>query len=404
MSKILDIIYFGDTKDINGVNLVNNLLLKGKNEFKKNNIYLRTIFSPNETIDCQTNESLEVGINIGTKKYKFNRIIRTILRITMDSRIPIFAWYKFKKNFLIPSQKVINQNYDKFNSDYILFQDIFTAYYYYKKSSEKRPKTILVLHCEKDIFAQFKLNFPGIFNSRYKKQIEEIFYFTLNKVGKVVFVSKKSSAYNKLLLKNNDFVHNGIEDLPNFNFKSSNNNTINFVCVGTINYNKGQEIIIEAFNLLPKKLKEKCNVYIVGDGPQASELKKTVTRYNLDKIIQFLGLRKDVSEILNNMDVLLLLSKTEGLPLSIIEGLRQGLYIIATDVGGISEMIDDGFGKLIERNPKKLAEEIKKILEEDLLNENSKKLSRDFFLNNFTLEKMITKYSLLFKSMESDED
>ena len=67
MSKILDIIYFGDTKDINGVNLVNNLLLKGKNEFKKNNIYLRTIFSPNETIDCQTNESLEVGINIGTK-------------------------------------------------------------------------------------------------------------------------------------------------------------------------------------------------------------------------------------------------------------------------------------------------------------------------------------------------
>lgn len=403
MSKNLDIIYFGDTKDINGVNLVTNLFLKGKSIFNNNGIKLRKIYSSTGIIDCSIEDTLPIGINLGTIRHQLTRRLRIGLRIIMDSRVPFFAWFKFKRNFLIPAQNVIEANQMNFDSDYILFQDIFTAYYYYKRFENSNKKTILVMHCERDVFGQFKLIYPGIFNSSYKKKIEDIFYFTLMRVGKIVFVSEKSAIFNKSIFDNTDFVHNGIADLPKFSLKVIDRNMINFVCVGTFNYNKGQDIIIEAINLIPENLKERCMFYFIGDGPQLPELKNLVSSYKLNDKIIFLGLRKDVEDLLKNMDVLLLLSKTEGLPLSIIEGLRQGLYIIATDVGGISEMVGDGFGKLIGRSSKDLTEYIKYILNENILNEQSQYLAREHYLKYFTLEAMVTKYSLLFNSLEINE-
>lgn len=398
MSKKLDIIYFGDTKDINGVNLVTNLLLQGKEVFGKNEIKLSKIYASTGTINCDVEDTLPIGANLGTKKYKFTRFVRTVLRIIMDSRVPFFAWYKFKKNILSPAENVISRNHSEFDNDYILFQDIFTAYFYHKHLNVQGKKTILVLHCEKEIFGQFKLLFPGIFNSKYKHRIDEISNFTLAAVSKVVFVSEKSATSNKSTVYDSDFVHNGIKDLPEVELKPIQKDMINFVCVGSINFNKGQDVIIEAINILPLDLRERCKFYFVGDGPQLPELKRTVNGYKLNDSIVFLGLRKDVPDLLKNMDVLLLLSKTEGLPLSIIEGLRQGLYIISTDVGGVSEMIGDGFGKLVERDPRKLCDIIMQVLNEDILNENSKQLAREYFLNHFTLDSMITKYSRLFNS------
>lgn len=403
MSKNLDIIYFGDTKDINGVNLVTNLFLKGKSIFNNNGIKLRKIYSSTGIIDCSIEDTLPIGINLGTIRHQLTRRLRIVLRIIMDSRVPFFAWFKFKRNFLIPAQNVIEANQMNFDSDYILFQDIFTAYYYYKRFENSNKKTILVMHCERDVFGQFKLIYPGIFNSSYKKIIEDIFYFTLMRVGKIVFVSEKSAIFNKSIFDNTDFVHNGITDLPKFSLKITDRNMINFVCVGTFNYNKGQNIIIEAINLIPENLKERCMFYFIGDGPQLPKLKNLVSSYKLNDKIIFLGLRKDVEDLLKNMDVLLLLSKTEGLPLSIIEGLRQGLYIIATDVGGISEMVGDGFGKLIGRSSKDLSVYIKYILDENILNEQSQYLAREHYLKYFTLEAMVTKYSLLFNSLEINE-
>lgn len=400
MSKKLDIIYFGDTKDINGVNLVTNLLLQGKHMFSKHEIKLSKIFASSGTIDCEVEDSLPIGADLGTSKYKLIRFVRTVLRVVMDSRVPFFAWYKFKKNFLEPAESVIVKNKSEFNSDYILFQDIFTAYFYHKQFDAKGKKTVLVLHCEKDIFGQFKLLYPGIFNSSYKSQVEEIFNFALAAVSKVIFVSEKSATFNKDTIGSSDFVHNGISDLVNIELKQVQNDIINFVCVGSVNYNKGQDVIIESVNLLAPELRKRCKFYFIGDGPQLPKLKRIVSNYKLNDTIVFLGLRKDVPDLLKKMDVLVLLSKTEGLPLSIIEGLRQGLYIISTDVGGVTEMIGDGFGKLVERDPKRFCSIIMQVLDEDVVNENSKHLARQHFLDRFTLDSMVAKYSAIFNSLD----
>ena len=404
MSKKLDVIYFGDIKDINGVNLVTNLLLEGKEIFKKHEITLSKIYSSSVVTNCEFENKLPIGSNLGTTKYKLTRFLRTIVRKCMDSRVPYFAWYKFKKNFLIPAENVILKHHSKFDNDFILFQDIFTAYFYYKHSNVTNTKTILVLHCEEDVLAQFKLLYPGIFNSKYKHKIDEIFNFALNAVNKVIFVSEKAATFNCNCSYSSDFVYNGIADLDDIKLMPFKKNIYNFVCVGSVNYNKGQDVIIEAINILPENIKARCKFYFIGDGPQLPELKRSVKDYKLNELVSFLGLRKDVPHLLKNMDVLLLLSKTEGLPLSIIEGLRQGLYIVSTDVGGVTEMVKEDFGKLVQRNPNDLCEVLNKIVSENIINEESRYFAREHYLTYFTLNSMISKYCRILNSLSEDEN
>ena len=61
-------------------------------------------------------------------------------------------------------------------------------------------------------------------------------------------------------------------------------------------------------------------------------MKSLVTQYNLDDYVTFTGRRNDVADILNGMDVFIMPSLVEGLPMSAIEAMRAGLYLILTDM------------------------------------------------------------------------
>lgn len=404
--KKLDIIYFGDIKAVNGVNLVTNLILNGKKIFNKHGIELLNIFSSTGNLNCIQEVNLPIGYRMNTPRANLIRGIRSIFRVFFDARIPFFAWFKFKINYLNPAQKVIYENKYKFKSDYILFQDIFTAYFYYKICGDTSKKTILVMHSEEDIYQQFRILFPGIFKSKYLDELNTIFSYSLKMVDMVVFVSEKSALKNQSISKRVDFVYNGMPDFPMIKITndSAKHSIVKFVCVGSMGKRKGQELIIKAAASLPAEIRNKCRFYLVGDGPELDSFKKMVNEMNLNESVFFLGLRNDVENILREMDAMILMSKSEGLPLSIIEGLRQGLYIIATDVGGVSEMVGEEFGKLVERSEESLKEVIEEIIDRDIINEHSRIKSREHYLLNFTVENMITKYSLLFNSINRDED
>src|SRR5699024_2552699 len=81
---------------------------------------------------------------------------------------------------------------------------------------------------------------------------------------------------------------------------------------------------------------------LVGGGPLLNEYRQLAQRLEIDRKINFAGETRDVIEYMKQADIFVLLSKSEGLPLSIIEAMREGIPVIASDVGGVSEILQHG--------------------------------------------------------------
>lgn len=121
---------------------------------------------------------------------------------------------------------------------------------------------------------------------------------------------------------------------------------------------------------------------IVGDGPLSKKLQKKVEEDNIRDVI-FTGSRDDVENIIPSCDVLILPSFSESFGLVLIEALACGKPVIGSDVGGITEIINENVGLLV--NPKKvssIAKAVDKIINDDdlrmVLSMNARNRARDF--------------------------
>jgi glycosyltransferase involved in cell wall biosynthesis len=113
--------------------------------------------------------------------------------------------------------------------------------------------------------------------------------------------------------------------------------------IGSIIPEKGHSVLIDAASLVHEK---KGNIFfiIVGQGtPEAvrSLLRKIKSGGVADRVY-YLGYRPDLPRILNSSDILVLPSRTEAFPLVVLEAMAAGKAVIATDCGGLSEMVSDG--------------------------------------------------------------
>lgn len=82
-----------------------------------------------------------------------------------------------------------------------------------------------------------------------------------------------------------------------------------------------------------------ARLVIVGDGPKLLECQKLANELGIQPHVSFLGFRNDVADLMNAADVLLLTSQSEGVPQAITQALGLGLPVVATDVGGVPELI-----------------------------------------------------------------
>ena len=152
--------------------------------------------------------------------------------------------------------------------------------------------------------------------------------------------------------------------------------------VGNIIKRKNVDLLIEA----KKHMATKANLVIVGDGPYLNQLKdKAEKEYyegNIDNVY-FTGSRTDVEDIMPSCDLLVLPSLSESFGLVLLEALACGKPVIGSNVGGISEIITEDVGLLIDPNDSKdLANAIDKILTDKELMEkfksNARKRAMDF--------------------------
>lgn len=134
-------------------------------------------------------------------------------------------------------------------------------------------------------------------------------------------------------------------------------------------------------------------ISFAGDGPLLRETKSYVERVNLSDRVTFLGNRNDITNLLEESDLFILLSDWEGFPLSILEAMMCGLPIVASDVGGVKEAVKQSInGFLIPKNnEQELLYRLQQILTNPRLRLEMGNQSRIIFEKNFTFEEMFGK-------------
>jgi glycosyltransferase involved in cell wall biosynthesis len=234
-----------------------------------------------------------------------------------------------------------------------------------------------------------------------KKIIFWLHKLTIALSHKTIAVSEQTKAQirgGRFLNKKIVVVRNGLEEIKFMNreiarvkilekIKQINHSELlidleNRLWLGTISElhkNKGLKYLIEAVHLLDVDGDDRSGlplVIIIGDGERKEKLQERISRYNLQDYIFMVGRVEEAEKYLKAFDVFSLTSITEALPYVLLEAGQAGLPIIASNVGGIPEIIDDMQSGILVR-PKE-PEEIEKGIK--FLIENPEKMK--FFSQN----------------------
>jgi len=113
------------------------------------------------------------------------------------------------------------------------------------------------------------------------------------------------------------------------------------VVVATFKRQKGHQFLIEAASKLVNQFPN-LHILFVGDGELREQLIEQTHTLDIDNHIHFLGTRSDVPSILAASDLFILPSLWEGLPMALIEAMASGLPVVATDVSGTTQVMEDG--------------------------------------------------------------
>ncbi len=132
-------------------------------------------------------------------------------------------------------------------------------------------------------------------------------------------------------------VHNGIPDTP-FRADYGLNPAPRIVMVARCARQKSQTLLLRAM----AEVNLPFQLTFVGDGPTRLQLRDEAARLGLARRTEFLGNRLDIAEILAGSDIFALPTNWEGFPLSILEAMRAGLPVVASEVGGVAEAVADG--------------------------------------------------------------
>ncbi|EIW15304.1 CDP-glycerol: N-acetyl-beta-D-mannosaminyl-1, 4-N-acetyl-D-glucosaminyldiphosphoundecaprenyl glycerophosphotransferase [Lactiplantibacillus pentosus KCA1] len=129
-------------------------------------------------------------------------------------------------------------------------------------------------------------------------------------------------------------------------FRPVDQNYFNFVTVARLSPEKNHLVLIQAFKLIYDNY-PKARLYLVGDGPMRTEIKRFISRLGLDDCVFMMGFLESPMKFVSFADYVVLPSTTEGQGLAIMEALIAGKPVVGTDVAGIQDVINGGrFGLL----------------------------------------------------------
>lgn len=245
-----------------------------------------------------------------------------------------------------------------------------------------------------------------VFNEPLKKT-KKLFFVFLEKFAnlfsdKIITVSDfdRNSAVKEKIAKPEKLVtiHNGVEPatseiscLTRSEFNLSPDAEV-VLTVANFYPVKGLKYLIRAAKLVCEK-KPEVSFLIFGDGQLRPEIEQQIKNLNLEKKVILAGFQKNIFSIFPIADIFVMSSLKEGLPYAVLEAQAFGLPVVATNVGGLPEIIADRqTGFLVEpKNADKLAEKILLLLENEQLKQEFAQKAKQKINSHFNLSQMLKK-------------
>jgi glycosyltransferase involved in cell wall biosynthesis len=190
-------------------------------------------------------------------------------------------------------------------------------------------------------------------------------------------------------------IHNGMKDVAvEFKANPTKAKPIKVAMVARFDRQKDHATLIEAFRDLNGEL------MLIGDGPGLEQIKQRVEQLGMSDRVSFLGFRQDIAEILAQVQIYALISNWEGLPCTIIEAMRAGLPVVASDVGGVSEIVLNGqTGYLIPRGDvQTLRQKLSYLLSNEQARISMGILARQKYESQLTFQQMYDKTLLTYQT------
>ncbi len=262
-------------------------------------------------------------------------------------------------------------------------------------------------------FPKLKLVYSRKRNNKVHKNFFKVLKYNHHRIDRIVCVSQAVKNVLKPVLKSENkvqVIYDGI-DVKNFShsldsgiLRSDYNIPKDAFIIGNIASLTSQKDLftfLDAAKIILAETKNELKFLIVGQGPLEKELKAYAKELGVQKDIIFTGFRTDIPKILPELDLFLLSSETEGLPLSIMEAFACKVPVVATAAGGTGEAISNGNTGMISpiKDPNKLAANTLKIINDPEL--RNKVIANAFELVNskFTLDVMEQNYYKFYKNL-----
>jgi glycosyltransferase involved in cell wall biosynthesis len=172
---------------------------------------------------------------------------------------------------------------------------------------------------------------------------------------------------------------------------------LNIVAVGRLSIEKGFDILLKALALVIKK-GEDISLVLFGEGCERSTLEALVYQLDLQERVKMPGFVENVASTFHCFDFLMMPSLTEGLPITLLEAMRAKLPVIASKVGGIPNVLEDGLcGLLVEaKNIEELANAIIKFSKSKSLRRQFANRAFEAFQKSYSAKNMTESYTRIY--------
>ncbi|HXU39911.1 MAG TPA: glycosyltransferase [Blastocatellia bacterium] len=173
------------------------------------------------------------------------------------------------------------------------------------------------------------------------------------------------------------------------------------VQVARLHPEKGHHYLFQALNEIQRQVSKPVLLLVAGAGPFEAAYRDEVRRLGCDKMVRFLGFRKDSADLMSAADLVILPSVAEAFGLVLTEALYLGVPVVATRAGGIPEIVDDGVdGTLVP--PASTSALVSAIV--DLLNDEDRRkkmagAGRAKVLERFRFEDMVRSYETIYEGL-----